>query len=87
MYANEMNKVSHLDHRLQYDFYMLTVKKKKRWSKWPKKLNHKDTDMVKEYYGYSTSKAEQIMPLLNKTVIKNMREELNKGGRNKNNSI
>ena len=34
LYANEMNRYHHLDHRLQFDFFINIIKKKKRWSKW-----------------------------------------------------
>ena len=36
LFANEMNKYSHLDSRLQYDFLRQIVRKKKRFSKWLK---------------------------------------------------
>ena len=30
LYANEMNRYHHLDHRLQFDFFINIIKKKKR---------------------------------------------------------
>ena len=32
LYANEMNKNHTLDHRLQFDFLINIIRKKKRWS-------------------------------------------------------
>ena len=36
MYANEMNKFSSLDKKLQYDFFINIIRKKKRFSPWLK---------------------------------------------------
>ena len=36
LYANEMNLNHHLDSRLQYDFLINIIKKKKRFTKWVK---------------------------------------------------
>ena len=30
LYANEMNKNHHIDHRLQFDFFINTIRKRKR---------------------------------------------------------
>jgi hypothetical protein len=36
LYANEMNINHHLDARLQFDFFINIIKKRKRFSKWNK---------------------------------------------------
>lgn len=36
LFANEMNVNHHIDHRLQFDFFINIIKKKKRFSKWAK---------------------------------------------------
>jgi hypothetical protein len=66
IYANEMNKNSFLDKKLQYDFYYYGIDKKKRFNKWAKK----DSDqldkikIVKTFFGISHKKAKSIMNLL-----------------------
>ena len=57
LYANEMNRFHHLDHRLQFDFFINIIKKKKRWSKWIKPQEVANLELIKEYYGYSNEKA------------------------------
>ena len=57
LYANEMNINHHLDHRLQFDFFINIIKKQKRWSKWIKSESVSDLELIKEYYGYSNEKA------------------------------
>ena len=62
--GNEMNIKHHLDNRLQYQFLINIIRKRKRFSKWIKPEIENDIDVVKEYYGYSNEKARQILSLL-----------------------
>ena len=57
MFANEMNMNHSLDKKLQYDFFINTIRIKKRFSPWIKKEKIKDIESVKSYYGYSNEKA------------------------------
>ena len=79
--ANEMNKHHHLDSRLQYQFLINIVRKRKRFSKWVKPELENDLGSVKEYYGYSNEKARQVLSLLSPSQIKQIKEKVNKGGR------
>ena len=36
LYANEMNKYHFLDNKLQYEFFLNSIRKKKRFAKWAK---------------------------------------------------
>lgn len=62
--ANVMNRHHHVDKKLQYHFLLNIVRKRKRFSKWTKVDVITDIDTVKQYYGYSDSKARQVLPLL-----------------------
>ena len=53
LFANEMNKYHFLDPKLQYDFLLNSLRKKKRFAPWLKKGKVEDIDAVKKYYGYS----------------------------------
>ena len=81
--ANEMNRYHHLDKKLQYQFLINIVRKRKRFSKWNKPELVKDVDVVKEYYGYSNEKARQVLSLLSSDQMNNLREKVFKGGRRK----
>ena len=81
--ANEMNKYHSLDKKLQYQFLINIIRKRKRFSKWNKPELVQDVDVVKEYYGYSNEKARQILPLRSSDQIMNLREKVQKGGRRK----
>ena len=81
MYANEMNIHSHIDKRLQYDFFINIVRPRKRFSPWGKKQKVKDLDLVKKYYGYSSDKAIQALRILTPDQLNYIKEKLNKGGK------
>ena len=79
--ANEMNQNAHLDNRLQFDFFINIVRKKKRFSKWFKPEIVSDVEVVKEYYGYSNQKARQVLTLLTTEQLDLLRKKVYKGGR------
>jgi Holliday junction resolvase RusA-like endonuclease len=83
LFANEMNLNHHIDHRLQFDFFINIVKKKKRFSKWAKPINIENLEFIKEYYGYSNEKAKSVLSLLNDAQINELKIRMYKGGKRK----
>ena len=81
LYANEMNKYHHLENRLQFDFLINIVRKRKRFSKWGKNTDPDALSVVKEYYGYSTEKARQVLSLLSDEQIIELKKRMFKGGK------
>ena len=81
LFANEMNKMSHLDNRLQYDFFINTLRKRKRFSPWLKKEQITDLDLVKRHYGYSNEKAKIALTLLTEEQLEFIRSRHEMGGR------
>ena len=79
--ANEMNQYAYLDNRLQFDFLINIVRKRKRFSKWNKPEVATDLDVIKEYYGYSNEKARMVHNLLTDNQITELRRKVFKGGR------
>lgn len=79
--ANEMNINSHLDNRLQFDFFINIIRKKKRFSKWAKAETSSDVEVIKEYYGYNNQKARQILNLITPDQMEVLKKKVNKGGR------
>jgi len=80
--ANEMNSRPHLDKILQFHFLINIIRPKKRFNKWIKAEKIDDLEVIKEYYGYSTEKAKQVLPLLNDSIIDEMKRRITKGGKN-----
>ena len=82
--ANEMNGYHFLDKKLQFHFYINSIRKRKRFGgKWLSQAKLKNLEYVKEYYGYSNEKAKQALNILTEQQIEIIRETLNKGGRKK----
>ena len=80
--VNEMNLHNHLDSKLQFDFFLNTVRTRKRYTPWMKASKTKNLEYVKEYYGYNNEKARSALKLLNDEQIKTIKSSLDKGGRN-----
>ena len=80
MYVNEMNMNIDLDKQLQYDFYLNTLRSKKRFAPWIRKEELKNLESIKSYYGYSNEKAKQVLPLLTKEQITFIQNKLEVGG-------
>ena len=79
--ANEMNRNHHIYNRLQFDFFINIIRKRKRFSKWFKPEQISDLEIVKEYYGYSNEKARQILTLLSTEQMNELKTKVAKGGR------
>ena len=79
--ANEMNRNHHIDNRLQFDFFINIIRKRKRFSKWFKPEQISDLETVKHYYGYSNEKARQVLTLLTSDQIDELKKKVYKGGR------
>jgi len=83
MYANDMNEHYDLDNLLQYDYFINSIRKKKRYNKWAKanKTSSK-VDIIKEYYNYNEQRAVEVLPLLSKEHFDFMKSKMDKGGNN-----
>ena len=81
--VNELNRNHHLDHRLQFDYLLNSVRKKKRYSKWLKPEKLQDLDVVKEYYGFSNEKAKDALRTLSEDQLTFIKDKLNQGGAEK----
>ena len=82
IHANEINKFASIDKKMQFDYYREALRKRKRFSKWQKKEITDKFETVKDYYGYSNTKATEIMDLLKDNDIEEMRIYLSGGGIN-----
>ena len=79
LHANEMNRHAHLDNRLQYDYYVHAVRKRKRFSRWDKNEKSEKFDLLKEYYGYSDRKINEVMDLISDEELSTIKELVDTG--------
>ena len=80
LYSNEMNIHNHLDKDMQYQFYLNSLRKRKRFSPWLKKDKIQNLNIVKQYYGYSNEKALQALRLLTNEQLEFIKQRLDTGG-------
>ena len=84
MHSNEMNGLHFLPKRMQFHYFINSIRIKKRFGgKWLSQTKLKDLELVKEYYGYSNAKAKEALSLLSSDQIDNIKLSLRKGGRKK----
>jgi hypothetical protein len=80
MYANEMNIYYSLPKKLQYDFYINSLRKRKRYADRVSKEKIQDLDYVKRYYGYSNEKAKQALRILTTEQLNYIKSKFETGG-------
>jgi len=69
-----------MDKKMQYDFLLQSVRKRKRFSKWMKKDKSDDLQLVIDYYNVNKKKAEEYIEILGEDGIETLREASKKGG-------
>ena len=82
LYANEMNKYHFLDNKLQYEFFLNSIRKKKRFAKWAKADSNDDLVMISEYYQISLSKAKDAIRILSHEQLSTIRNKMEQGIKN-----
>ena len=80
LYVNEMNQRGHMHKRMQFDYLRGSIRKNKRYSKWLRRESEENLDLVKRIYGYSDSKAREILDILSDDDFEWMRKMVNEGG-------
>ena len=81
MFVNEMNLRPYCDVELQFDYFINSLRERKRKAhKWLVSESFDDIEVVKEYYGYSDAKAKIALSLLNDDELVYIKQRLDKGG-------
>ena len=76
-FAAELNLLSILDKKLQYNFYINTIRPQKRkYAKWAKKKDDENIEAVMSYYNYSHSKAKTALSILSIDQLNKIKEVL-----------
>jgi len=68
-YVNEMNIRPDTSKKMQFDFYLNSLRKRKRFSKWLKRENPDDLQAVMDYFEYSEAKAREALNVLPKETV------------------
>ena len=82
LFANEMNLHAHLPPKMQYDFLRHGIRPRKRFSKWFKKIpDSKDIQIIMKEYGYSSTRAYEVLPLFSQDALMDLHKKHDKGGK------
>lgn len=75
LYASEANRFfEDIDVGMNYEFYFNSLRKKKRFTKWPTKQAGEDLKIICQVYGYSFQKGIEAMSLLGEDELRVIRE-------------
>ena len=64
LYVNEINQHGLLDHKMQYEYLLYSVRKGKRFSKWSKKDTSELVDGISMYFQVNKKRAEEYALIL-----------------------
>lgn len=79
--ANEMNQRASIPIKAQYNFLRLSIRPRKRFSKWLKNEESEDLELIKRAYGYSSEKARQVLSLFSTSDLEALRLKHDVGGK------
>lgn len=78
-HANEMNMHSELDNKLAYEYFLNSIRPRKRFSKWFKKDESQTIEVIMEYYKCGYSKARDYARVLTEEQVKELQKRLYTG--------
>ena len=80
LHANELNQRHHLFHRAQFDYYRGALRKRKRFSKWPKADKSADLDAIQHVYSCNRTVAKLYFKALTTDNLKEIHNKMSVGG-------
>jgi hypothetical protein len=78
--VNELNQRPYLPKTMQYKYLVECIRKKNRYSPWLKVKLDPGVQLIKEYFGYSTRKAREVLPMFTNEDLEELKLILDKGG-------
>jgi hypothetical protein len=76
LYANEINMQPHLDGLMQYDYYLNSIRKGKRFSKWSKPEVEEELKSIAKYFSVSMKRAQEYQAILTNEQKEEIRKHL-----------
>lgn len=80
LHANEMNQRHHLFHDAQFQYYRGALRKRKRFSKWPKAQKSDDLDAIQHVYQCNRTVAKLYLKALSENDLKQIHNRMATGG-------
>ena len=80
LHANEMNRSHGLFNDAQFRYYLGSLRKRNRFSKWHKAEKNDDLDTIQQVYQCRREVAKMYLKVVNEEQMKAIREKTNVGG-------
>ena len=80
LYANQCNQMGHLSSKMQFDYLRLSLRKRKRFSRWLKREDSDKLELIKKHFNYSNQRAREALSLLSEQEIQNIEDLQYTGG-------
>jgi len=78
LYAAEINQYQ-VPNKAHYDYLFNSIRPRKRFSKWNKKVEYENLDLIMKYYQISETKAIEVLGILTESQINEIKEKLTVG--------
>ena len=78
--VNQINQVPHIDKKMQYDYLLYSIRAKKRFAPWTKKVEDSKIELLKQAYHISEKKALEIADLINEDQLAEILQSQYTGG-------
>jgi hypothetical protein len=75
LYANDANRLADLPNRMQHDYYLHSLRSKKRYGKWPKKGDRAAEEAVQWRYRINRQRAVEALRVLRPEEVENIIKE------------
>lgn len=72
LYANDLNMFADMPKSSQYGFLLNSVSKRRRFSKWTKKLDNESISVISDIYECNERKAAEILSVLTPDQLKSL---------------
>ena len=78
--AQEMNREYILDPIMQFDYLRLSLRKRKRFSKWFKKIDNENIEIVSQTFDMNINKSKSALKALTDEQLDAIKSHLKRGG-------
>src|SRR6185312_3652532 len=79
-FVQDMNEYPMLDKRMQFDYYLYSIRKKKRFHPWLKKEEDENVKNVAKYFDISLRIAQDYVKLLTDNQLEEIKNSTSEGG-------
>lgn len=77
LFSAEMNKFQDVDPQQSHDFYLHSLRPRKRFGKWSKKESDEDIELISRWFRININQAREYMKILGTDDLEEIRTKIN----------